>query len=63
MARWLSPSGSVVVEIGSDQAETVTEIFQRSGGQQIAVVNDLNGLPRVISAGLAAPQTDELPLE
>jgi release factor glutamine methyltransferase len=54
-AAWLAPDGAIAVEIGYDQAEAVVEIFQRTGCRDIAVHQDYNDLPRVVTARRAAP--------
>ncbi len=49
-ARFLKPDGQVLVEIGYDQGQAVSELFARHGFANICVHKDLNGLDRVISA-------------
>lgn len=44
----LTDPGSIVVEIGWQQAETVTEIFAASGFRDISVMQDYGGRDRVI---------------
>jgi len=48
--RWLRPDGWIVVEIGADQDEAVTEILRASGGRDVTVTKDYNDLPRVVAA-------------
>jgi release factor glutamine methyltransferase len=49
-ARRLSPEGLVLLEIGSNQAETVSRIFSRAGFQRVEVQKDLSGLDRLVLA-------------
>ena len=46
---YLNAGGAVMVEIGWQQGETVSEIFRRAGAV-VEVLNDLNGHDRVIRA-------------
>jgi release factor glutamine methyltransferase len=48
--QWLKPGGWIVVEIGADAALDVHEILARAGGGDIAVKEDYNRRPRVVSA-------------
>ncbi|MBN2417220.1 peptide chain release factor N(5)-glutamine methyltransferase [bacterium] len=52
-APYLRKGGRLMAEIGHTQAAAVREIFSESGFGDISVLNDLNGIPRVITA---APQ-------
>lgn len=45
----LSDSGAIAVECAEDQTETISEIFGRFG-KNISVINDLSGLPRIVTA-------------
>jgi len=49
-AGFINPDGQVLAEIGYDQGEAVSELFDRHGFANICVHKDLNGLDRVISA-------------
>lgn len=49
-ARKLKPSGYLVCEIGSEQGQAVTKIFQEHGWETVTVHQDLAGLDRVVSA-------------
>ncbi|MDB5530120.1 MAG: prmC [Devosia sp.] len=49
-ARYLTPGGRVLVEIGYDQGAAVTALFVAAGFGDVAVHRDLAGLDRVISA-------------
>jgi release factor glutamine methyltransferase len=44
----LRKNGSILVEVGHDQADTVGGIFRRAGVHDLLVVNDLQGIPRVV---------------
>jgi release factor glutamine methyltransferase len=48
--RWLSPHGWLVMEIGSDQGDAVTELLQRGGFLDVDVRPDLAGHPRIAVA-------------
>ncbi len=52
MGRWLRPGGHIIVEIGDDQAEDVSTIFEASGGTDIQVIKDYSDRDRVVSAQL-----------
>ncbi|SMY09624.1 peptide chain release factor N(5)-glutamine methyltransferase [Flavimaricola marinus] len=47
---YLAESGRVVVEIGPDQAQDVSQIAQKHGFETLAVIRDLDGRDRVIVA-------------
>jgi release factor glutamine methyltransferase len=47
-ARRLNPDGLILLEIGANQAETVSRIFSRAGFARIEVQKDLNGLDRLV---------------
>lgn len=49
-ARWLRPGGTVLLEIGGDQAGPVTELMTAAGLAAIEVVRDSDGDTRAISA-------------
>ncbi|MEO6015141.1 MAG: peptide chain release factor N(5)-glutamine methyltransferase [Devosia sp.] len=49
-ARRLNPGGLVLLEIGSNQGETVTRIFARAGFGRVEVQKDLAGLDRMVIA-------------
>ena len=44
----LKPGGVAAVEIGEEQAQAVTELFQEAGVREIEVRKDFNGLDRVV---------------
>jgi release factor glutamine methyltransferase len=47
-ARRLNPGGLVLLEIGSNQAQTASRIFERSGFGRVEVQKDLAGLDRLV---------------
>lgn len=49
-ARWLTPGGRVLVEIGHDQGAAVSALFLEAGFEVVDLHRDLNGLDRVVSA-------------
>ncbi|HHS88845.1 MAG TPA: peptide chain release factor N(5)-glutamine methyltransferase, partial [Rhodobacteraceae bacterium] len=44
----LKPGGRLIVEIGPDQADAVTELFKQAGLQDVSVRPDLDGRDRVV---------------
>ena len=48
--RLLRPAGALVVEIGLGMADEVTAVTEREGFRVERVVNDLQGIPRVVVA-------------
>lgn len=48
--QYLLPGGRIYLEIGYDQGETVPEILQRWGYQNIQVIRDFGGQNRVVTA-------------
>lgn len=48
--RYLKPGGSLLLEIGFDQGETVPELLKANGFTQIEVRKDYNHLDRVVTA-------------
>jgi release factor glutamine methyltransferase len=49
-ARWLTPGGSVLLELGGDQADEVTAAFEKLGLSGIRVHRDGDGQDRAIEA-------------
>ncbi|CAN5713597.1 hypothetical protein BH20ACT2_BH20ACT2_11510 [soil metagenome] len=49
-ARWLTPTGAVVVEIGDTQAAAGTALARAAGFEQVEVRPDLTGRPRALVA-------------
>jgi release factor glutamine methyltransferase len=48
-SRFLKPGGSLLVEIGSTQADAVTGLFRTAGFTDVTVTRDGSALPRVVS--------------
>lgn len=48
--RWLAPGGWLALEIGADQGQSVPDLLQRAGLEEIAVRQDYNQHPRVVLA-------------
>ena len=46
----MKPGGRIYMEIGWDQGETVSEIFQNMGFEDIRVIQDMTGKDRVVKA-------------
>lgn len=46
----LKVGGSVLLEIGFDQGESVFDLLEDAGFEQVRLRNDVNGLPRMIEA-------------
>jgi release factor glutamine methyltransferase len=53
-ARWLSPGGSVLLELGGDQAGELATTLAAAGLSQLRVHRDAEGQDRAIEARLAA---------
>jgi release factor glutamine methyltransferase len=51
----LAPGGALIVEVGQGQATEVASIFHAAGFGEIAVLNDLAGIQRVVQARSQAP--------
>ncbi len=51
-ARWLRPGGSVLLEIGGDQAEALTPTLAEAGFSDLRVHRDDDGRDRAIEASL-----------
>jgi release factor glutamine methyltransferase len=51
----LAPGGALIVEVGQGQATEVARIFHAVGLGEIAVINDLAGIQRVVQARWQAP--------
>ena len=54
--RHLAPGGFLCLEIGDDQGESVPALL-RENFQQVRMIRDLNGLPRVVVGVYGAPPT------
>jgi len=57
-AAQLKPSGILVLELGHDSLAAVRPLFDTPDWTNIGVTNDLAGIPRVLSAQLAAQRTE-----
>lgn len=44
----LAPDGVVMVEVGAGQGDDVAAVFLAEGFDDIAIINDLAGIPRVV---------------
>jgi release factor glutamine methyltransferase len=51
----LAPEGQVMVEIGAGQQSAIAEIFARAGLEVRAIINDLEGIARVLTAEWPRP--------
>jgi release factor glutamine methyltransferase len=49
-AGYLEPGGRILVEIGWQQGQPVSEIFQKAGAQDIRVLRDMGRRDRVVIA-------------
>lgn len=47
---FLNPGGAVCLEIGFDQAESVSALLEKEGFREVKVLKDLAGLDRVVTA-------------
>jgi release factor glutamine methyltransferase len=59
-AQFLKPGGLLVLELGHDSLPEVAPRFDRSHWANVAITNDLAGIPRVISAELVASTRTEV---
>lgn len=53
LPKLVAPFGFVALEVGDGQSEAVMKIMCEAGLNKVECVEDVNGLPRVILAGLA----------
>jgi release factor glutamine methyltransferase len=51
--RLLAPGGKLIVELGAGQEATVRALFTKAGLAAAAVLNDLAGIPRALTASAA----------
>jgi release factor glutamine methyltransferase len=49
--RHLKPGGVLVMEIGAEQGPSVRELLERTGGKDVAIRKDFQGLDRIAVAG------------
>jgi release factor glutamine methyltransferase len=62
--RWLRPGGSVLLELGGEEAQEVATALTRAGLSEIRVHRDDEGQDRAIEARLGVPGTpDDRPRE
>jgi release factor glutamine methyltransferase len=52
--QFLTQDGTILVEIGFDQALLVTGLFEAAGFASVGVLKDMAGLDRVVSASLSS---------
>ncbi len=50
--RFLRPGGSLLMEIGFDQADRVRALFDHDAWQSVEVMPDLQSIPRIVNARL-----------
>ena len=60
--KYLREDGKILVEVGSEQAPHVAAILRESGFPALAVVDDLQEIPRVICASRHAVAMQQFPL-
>lgn len=53
LPKLLPPFGFAAVEVGDGQSEQVMQIMRSAGMNKVECINDVNGLPRVVVAGIA----------
>ena len=56
-AARLAPEGNLLLEVGAGQAAEVGAMARQAGLSQLAVIKDLQGIPRCIVAGKSVPKT------
>ena len=50
--RWLKPGGTLLLEVGYDQARTVAAMLQAAGLRDIAIHEDYQHIERMVEAHL-----------
>lgn len=50
--RFMRPGGSLLMEIGFDQADRVTELFDSNEWESVDLLPDLHSIPRIVNARL-----------
>jgi release factor glutamine methyltransferase len=60
--KYLHEDGSVLLEVGFEQAQQVTVMFRESGFSHLSIINDLQEIPRVVCATRRANDTSQFPL-
>lgn len=58
--RFLLPGGRLFIEIGCNQAEQAKEIISQAGLEEVQITQDLQNLPRIVSARLNSRHTGKL---
>lgn len=53
LPKLFAPFGFAAVEVGDGQAEQVMKIMRSAGMNKVECIEDVNGLPRVVVAGIA----------
>jgi release factor glutamine methyltransferase len=53
LPKLIPPLGFAAVEVGDGQSEAVVKIMRNAGMNKLECINDVNGLPRVVVAGIA----------
>ncbi|MCC7528876.1 MAG: peptide chain release factor N(5)-glutamine methyltransferase [Candidatus Melainabacteria bacterium] len=53
LTKLLPPLGFAAVEVGDGQADAVLKIMRSAGMNRVECIEDVNGLPRVVVAGIA----------
>lgn len=53
LPKLIPPLGFAAVEVGDGQSEAVMKIMRNAGMNKLECINDVNGLPRVVVAGIA----------
>lgn len=48
--QYLKPNGILMMEIGADQSEDVSDVLAKNGWTEITVIQDYNGLDRIVKA-------------
>jgi methylase of polypeptide subunit release factors len=52
-ARFLEPTGKIVVEFGDGQENAIAGIFEKAGWEVETIINDYTARPRMLSARVA----------
>ena len=60
--KYLNENGSVMLEIGFEQAQHVAEMLRKSGFPYLSIINDLQQIPRVVCAARHASGKNRFPL-
>ncbi len=60
--QYLNEDGKVLLEVGSEQAHQVAAMLRESGFPYLSIINDLQEIPRVVSATRQAVDANQFPL-